>query len=263
MFINLLEQIAHSAYSVMPSATPSSDRVRAARLIAHRGAHQGSITIENTLEAFNKAKELGCWGIELDVHLTADKVFVVNHDANLKRIWGHDKNIAQLTFKELHALEPKIPTLLEVVEAFAPSMHLFIELKTDCSADEAVLMQTLQGLIACEHYHLLTLDPTFFHSFTHIPKHAFLLVAVHNNIKKFYNLCMQENYGGVLGHYILLNNHYIQRLKKENKIFGVGLVDSKLCFNRQLNRGIDWIFTNHAKKVQVYLNKLLTTCPKT
>ena len=48
---------------------------------AHRGA--SALAPENTLEAFLLAAELGAPGIELDVHLSADGVPVVLHDAEL------------------------------------------------------------------------------------------------------------------------------------------------------------------------------------
>jgi glycerophosphoryl diester phosphodiesterase len=51
--------------------------------IGHRGAR--SFAPENTLEAFEKAARLGCHMVELDVHLTSDRVPVVHHDDDLLR----------------------------------------------------------------------------------------------------------------------------------------------------------------------------------
>jgi glycerophosphoryl diester phosphodiesterase len=49
--------------------------------IAHRGGT--GLWPENTLEAFERAIELGVDGIELDVHLSADGKLVVHHDERL------------------------------------------------------------------------------------------------------------------------------------------------------------------------------------
>jgi glycerophosphoryl diester phosphodiesterase len=51
--------------------------------IAHRGAR--AYAPENTLPAFEKAAQMGCHMIELDVHLSADSHLVVHHDDDLRR----------------------------------------------------------------------------------------------------------------------------------------------------------------------------------
>ncbi|HET7793862.1 MAG TPA: glycerophosphodiester phosphodiesterase family protein [Rhizobacter sp.] len=71
--------------------TPASHRIR--RLheqagsellrIAHRGAR--AYAPENTLPAFEKAAQMGCHMVELDVHCSADGELVVHHDDDLQR----------------------------------------------------------------------------------------------------------------------------------------------------------------------------------
>jgi len=51
-------------------------------VIGHRGA--AGLAPENTISAFKKALNLGVDAIELDVHLSADKILVVYHDFTLK-----------------------------------------------------------------------------------------------------------------------------------------------------------------------------------
>ena len=51
--------------------------------IGHRGAR--AFAPENTLAAFQKALQLGCHMIELDVHCTRDEVLIVHHDDDLLR----------------------------------------------------------------------------------------------------------------------------------------------------------------------------------
>ncbi len=242
-------------FALIPRSKPSLDLVNSARLIAHRGVHnQAQGIIENTLAAFDLAKELGCWGIEFDVHTTADKVLVVNHDPTLKRLWGHEQAIAQLSFNELRALAPDVPSLNEVVARYGDSMHLLIELKASPFQDEEALVHALNGLSAGENYHLLTLNSKVFSALSQFPKNALLLVAGHNNVQQYCNISLNENYGGVLGHYFLINNKVINRLKTAKQIVGVGMVDSKFSLYRELNRGINWLFTNRAKEVNFYLH---------
>ena len=55
---------------------------------AHRGLHDRDLGIpENSLAAFRRARDLG-FGVELDVHLTADGQLAVIHDANTRRMCG-------------------------------------------------------------------------------------------------------------------------------------------------------------------------------
>lgn len=94
-------------------------------IIAHRGA--SAYAPENTLAAFKKAIELGADGIELDVHLSKDGEVVVIHDYSVDRTSNGKGQVAELSLKELKALDfgnwfsgqyrnENIPLLEEVLE---------------------------------------------------------------------------------------------------------------------------------------------------
>ncbi len=83
--------------------------------IGHRGAK--AYEIENTLESFQKAIELGANAIELDVRKSKDGKLVISHDDNLKKVYGKDVRINEATLKELRQLtENKIATLQEALD---------------------------------------------------------------------------------------------------------------------------------------------------
>lgn len=251
-----MEKLMDGYFAIIPRLKPQSENINGALVIAHRGAHNNAKgIIENTLDAFQKAKDAGVWGIELDVQVTKDKVFVVNHDPTLNRLWNKDVAIADLNFNELRALESRIPSLAEVVSEYGGNMHLFIELKTTVENEE-ILVQILQNLTPCKDYHLLSLHKLTFRNLPHFPKQSLLLVAVHNNVKEFCKLSVRENYGGVLGNYLLLTDKVINYLQEANQHFGVGFVDSRNSLYRELSRGIKWIFTNQAVKISQYLHDL-------
>lgn len=69
--------------------------------IAHRG-YSGNYQ-ENTEESFIKAVEAGFGGIETDVRVTADGVYVVNHDSDLILADGTSLEIVNHTYEELCA----------------------------------------------------------------------------------------------------------------------------------------------------------------
>jgi glycerophosphoryl diester phosphodiesterase len=56
------------------------------RLYAHRGA--SAERPENTLDAFQRAMEIGVDSLELDAHLTRDNVLIVHHDDTALRMCG-------------------------------------------------------------------------------------------------------------------------------------------------------------------------------
>lgn len=73
---------------------------------AHRGG-SGEIA-ENTLEAFLNSSSSDL--LELDVVLSKDKVVVVSHDNNLLRLTGQHGLISQVSFKDLPAYLPTLPS---------------------------------------------------------------------------------------------------------------------------------------------------------
>ncbi|TRY59858.1 hypothetical protein DNTS_035274 [Danionella cerebrum] len=67
--------------------------------ISHRGG--SGERIENTIEAFTHATDVGTEMLELDCHLTKDGHVVVSHDENLLRQTGQDVSISSLNLEEL------------------------------------------------------------------------------------------------------------------------------------------------------------------
>lgn len=98
--------------------------------IGHRGA-KGHIA-ENTLASFTKAIELGCDGIELDVHLSADGKVIVIHDFTVDRTTGGQGEVAAMTLPELRRNNTSagpVPLLEEVLELMSPGLLINIEIK--------------------------------------------------------------------------------------------------------------------------------------
>lgn len=100
--------------------------------VAHRG---GSLEAEeNTLAAFERAVGLGYDYVELDVHLTRDGQVVIHHDQSLTRMFGVERDIAQMTLADLATLQTAkgatVPLLEDLLHAF-PELRLTIEVKSD------------------------------------------------------------------------------------------------------------------------------------
>lgn len=123
-------------------AEPASD-ARAdwltASWIAHRGLHDDN-SPENTIAAFNGAVEKGC-PIELDVTLTGDKQVVVFHDKKLKRLFGVDGYVQDMTYEQLAKLQfpdstERIPLFSQVLNVVDGRVPLLIEIKNEGAVGE-------------------------------------------------------------------------------------------------------------------------------
>lgn len=118
-------------------------------MIAHKGIHsQGENIPENSLSAFAKAMEEGLI-IELDVSMTKDKQLVVFHDKKLKRIFGVEGYLSDLTYEELSKMkiintEEKVPLFRDALSFIDGKVPLLIEIKNEGEVGE------MEGLIAAE-----------------------------------------------------------------------------------------------------------------
>lgn len=97
--------------------------------VGHRGAK--AYEIENTLESFIKAIELGANAIELDVRISQDAQLIISHDDNLKKVFRKDVRINEATLKELkHMTENRIVSLEEALRFIGKKAEkILIELK--------------------------------------------------------------------------------------------------------------------------------------
>lgn len=103
--------------------------------IAHRGLFNNIDVLENSCSAFKSALDKSI-PIELDVRLTKDKVLVVFHDANLKRLTGVNKLVSELNYEEIRTLKllnttSSIPTFKEVLSLVNGKVLIDIEVKVN------------------------------------------------------------------------------------------------------------------------------------
>ena len=100
------------------------------KVIAHRGYWKTEGSAQNSIRSLERASEIGAYGSELDVHLTADNVLVVFHDNTIQ-----GKAIQASAYDELKDLklangEP-IPTLEQYLRRARKlkNIRLILELK--------------------------------------------------------------------------------------------------------------------------------------
>lgn len=97
--------------------------------VGHRGAR--AYEIENTLESFRKALELGANAVELDVRQSKDGKLIVSHDDNLKKVFGADLSVSGTALNELkQSTGQRILTLDEALSFLdGKAERILVELK--------------------------------------------------------------------------------------------------------------------------------------
>jgi glycerophosphoryl diester phosphodiesterase len=222
-------------------------------IISHRGEHDNRRIHENTLEAFRAAAAAGVWGLECDLRFTADAVPVICHDADLLRVFGVQEQLRDLDAATLRRQCPQVPTLEEVLGEFGGRQHLMLEVKAENWPGQERCSRVLRDLLAAlaprEDYHLLSLDPALFERLAFAPPDCFLPVA-ETNVRQMSDIALRGGYAGLGGHYLLLTNALKARHEAAGQSIGTGFPTSGNCLRRELNRGVRWIFSNHAVKLQ-------------
>jgi len=124
------------------------------KVIAHRGAWKNTGAPENSIASLNHAAKLGCEGSEFDVHMSADSLPVICHDAHIQNL-----SIARTPASELLALrlsnsEP-LPTLENYLKAGMEQnkMKLILEIKPSEIGKEASIALTRKIVALVERLH--------------------------------------------------------------------------------------------------------------
>lgn len=155
---------AASRVSTLPvNEFPEIDQNGKIAIVAHRGfweCEQAGYS-ENSIAALQAAIDNGFWGCELDVHLTADGVVMVNHDGSI-----NGKEIATHNFGDFDAdLLPngeRRPSLDEYLRVAAKDRKITLVLEFK-SGDPVLIQKSLDLL---RKYRLLKPERVVFISFS-------------------------------------------------------------------------------------------------
>lgn len=255
-----LQHLLDNFYARLPQPVPSLERLRQCRIVSHRGHYDNRRVFENTMAAFDQACNQGVWGIELDLRWTKDLHPVVIHDADLNRVFGSSLVVRQATLAQLKSECPLVPSLVETVQRYGKKLHLMIEIKAEPYPDPArqnrILKDLFSSLEPRKDYHFLTLTPEMFDLLAFVPKSAFVPIA-RFNFFRLSKLAIEQNYTGLAGYYLFLTAFRLKKHQKSQQKVGTGYINSKNCLFRELNRGVEWVFSDNAVALQQIVNRLL------
>jgi len=252
-FEQYLLRAIDAVYARRAQPFPGRDRLRHCRIVSHRGEHDNRRVFENTIAAFDAALQAGVWGIELDVRWTRDLQPVVMHDADLKRVFGLELTTAAVAFEELRSQCPHVPTLQEVVGRYGGKMHLMVEIKAEeyprPDRQNRILEDIFAPLAPQRDFHLMSLAPGMFELLRFASPPVCIPIA-QTNIGRMSRLALEKNFGGVAGHYLMISNRRLGHHHRRGQNVGTGYIGSRNCLYHEVNRGVDWIFSNHAGRIQ-------------
>lgn len=241
----LAMEAADRVMSWIPHPRPQDEVLRRAKIIAHRG-YCLSGSRENTLPAFRAAMASGVWGIEFDLRWTSDDVPLIFHDPTPLRVFSDPRPLASLNFATWRNALPEIPTFAELLEEFKGKIHLMIELKEILTARQAgIVRELLSGLEPIRDYHFISLKFGALKACAFLPPRALVPIAEFN-ASEMSRLAVANGMGGVAGQYLMLPRKAIEEQHRHGLKAGSGFISSRHVLYRELGRGVDWLFTNHA-----------------
>jgi glycerophosphoryl diester phosphodiesterase len=125
-------------------------------VVGHRGGRGPGWPPENTLEAFERAREQGARAIELDVRTSSDGAVVVFHDRDLGRMTSARdvRRVEAVPASALRSIDlgagARIPTLAEVLAwARQRDVAVNVELKYDVPSRRRLAQAALHEIRGC------------------------------------------------------------------------------------------------------------------
>ncbi|MCG8610765.1 MAG: hypothetical protein MI864_09545 [Pseudomonadales bacterium] len=244
----------------VPQSKPDQSALEKCKVVSHRGEHDNLHVKENTIAAFQQAVDAGVWGIECDIRWTADLQPVICHDDDCLRVFNQPTRVADVTLQELQRVVPEIPTLAEVIDRFGKNTHLMLEVKAEPHLSprkqKAILKSMLLNLDQVDDFHILALNPELFERVCFLDRKALLPVA-ELNFNALSLSALQNGYGGVTGHFLFLHQGILDKHRAASQSIGTGFIASKNGLFRELNRGVEWVFSNDAVKIQALRDQYL------
>lgn len=230
---------------------------------AHRGA--SGYYPENTMLAFEKAVNMGCTGIETDVHMTKDGQLVLIHDEKVDRTTNGSGCVKDYSLGEIKKLDAgsfmgqqfkgiTIPTLEELLEFLkGKDIVLNIELKTDVIWYSGIEEKVLDMV---NKYDLK--DKIIMSSFNHYSVHKCKEICKDIKVGLLYmeGLFEPHQYAKIVGAQAIHpyfpamdNKAVIDRVRQSGIMVNTWTINEEKDLRRFLEYGVDGIITNYPDKL--------------
>lgn len=243
--------------------------------IGHRGA--AGEAPENTLASFDLALRRGADGIELDVHLSSDRVPVVIHDSRLERTTSGGGLISNLPVSVLRRLDAgswfnrryparannryaglKIPTLAEVLKWVRKRNCLaFIEIKQSKLRYPGIEEKVLEEIYRAGAASLSTVISFDFPTLERVRQLDARIALGLDFSRPLLALRSATSIGAavLLPHWALATRRFIRRARRAGFRVIVWDVNPPVLMRRKILDGVDGIITSHPGRLAEVLKK--------
>ena len=217
--------------------------------ISHRGVSDKN-GVQNTIPALKKTAKLHPDYVEIDLHETKDKQFVVMHDENLKKLAGIDKAPKDLTLNQLTKItlhedghHAKIASFDQYLKAAAKlKQKLLIEVKTTPNDSPKMLERFNKKygkLILKRNYQVQSLDYRVIEGLHQINPKLFVLYIQPYNFT--YPQSLADGYSM---EYSTLNNDFIWQAQLQNKTVYAWTVNESNIMMKMMYENVNGIITD-------------------
>lgn len=217
--------------------------------ISHRGVSDKN-GVQNTIPALKKTAKLHPDYVEIDLHETKDKQFVVMHDENLKKLAGIDKTPKDLTLNQLTKImlhedghHAKIASFDQYLKAAAKlKQKLLIEVKTTPNDSPKMLERFNKKygkLILKRNYQVQSLDYRVIEGLHQINPKLFVLYIQPYNFT--YPQSLADGYSM---EYSTLNNDFIWQAQLQNKPVYAWTVNESHIMMKMMYENVNGIITD-------------------
>jgi len=244
------------------------------KIIGHKGA--GVAAAENSASGLRHALQLGLDAVEIDIWPTADKQFVVFHDAHLGRITGHAGWTNAMTSDELRALlirsnrssgtAEKLLFLPEALELAAGRLEVILEVKrTRHDLERYAWVEERLWQILCKH---AAQDWTTVISFDHRTLQTLRNIAAEARIGMLYAgewLTLWDEVdalapNALLPHWAQTTSALIERAHQSDLTVYPWAVDHRDWMERLIEMGVDGIISDYPHILLEILQRAPQSC---
>lgn len=228
------------------------------RVWAHRG--DSANAPENTMVAFEQARDRGADGFELDVRFDGDGHVVVFHDEELQRLTGQPGRMDTTPGTERAKLRVRgepVPLLADVIAAF--DVEINVEIKSDQKGRAGELVAATAKVIAAsgraDQILVSSFDPiALVQMHRHLPDVALALIFADEQSLPFRRGWVGSWIGASLLHpqHTLCTKESIHRWHTAGMPVNTWTVDDEAELRRLASLGVDGVFANdvaHAVKI--------------
>jgi glycerophosphoryl diester phosphodiesterase len=235
---------------VLAQLTLSTITFAQTKVVAHRGAFKNTGVPENSIAALKEAIKMGCDGSEFDVHMSADSVIFVNHDAHIQGV-----AIETSTSKDLAAIKLGNGESLPTLEAYLKEgikqkkTRLVLEIKPSAVSKERGIALTrrvvamVNSLKAASKVDYISFDYEICKEITKLaPKATVQYLAGNKTPSELH----ADGIHGFDYHYSVLrkNPEWIKEAKSKKMITNVWTVNDEPDMDWLLQEGVALITTN-------------------